>query len=176
MSVPAMELPPSLEAAGNLLVMWVPTLTTPGAPSLAEINAGTSLNISCYITDDNFKPKSEDETKERRRLCSKETYEGLGKRKLSIDPIMYVYDPQNPDSLTNKMYAAIPRGTAGYFVARWGKDVQDNPVIVAADVVDVWTVRAGSQNKQQISEDGELLVEQKFVVSGRLFEDVVVAA
>lgn len=172
----ALNIPPGVDAEGSVLVAWVPTLADPNTPTLTELNATGALNITCYITDQNFKPNADDATATDTRLCSKQVFETLGAATWSIDNIIYVYDPQNPDSESNKAYAAMKRGTPGYLVVRWGKDVEDFPTFAAGDVVDVFPVSLGTQVKQPPEQNSKLKVSQKPVVTGPVVEDVTLAA
>lgn len=170
------DVPAGVPAEGSVLVTWVPTLADPNAPTLTELNATGSLNLTCYITEQNFKPSADDATGTDPRLCSKQVFETLGAATWSIDNIIYVLDPQNPESESNKAYAALKRGTRGFLVVRWGKDVEEFPTFVAADVVDVFPVQLGSQVKQPPEANSVLKVSQKPVVTGPVVEDVALAA
>lgn len=172
----ALNIPPGVDAEGSVKVAWVPTLADPSAPSLTELSATGALDISCYITDQNFSPSADDATATDTRLCSKQVFETLGAATWSIDNIIYVYDPQNPESLSNKAYAAMKRGSHGYLVVRWGKDLEEFPDFAADDIVDVFPVQLGSQVKQPPEQNSKLKVSQKPVVTGSVVEDVKLAA
>lgn len=176
MATTPLVVPPGVSADGSVLVAFVPAIGNPSAPTLAELNAATALNISCYLSTGSFKPGANDETATDERLCSKQVFETLGQTTWTIDNLEYIYDPQNPSSLSNKAYAAMKRGTHGYLVVRWGKDLEEFPEFAAGDVVDVFPVSLGSQVKQPPEKNSKLKVQQKPVVTGPVVEDVALAS
>lgn len=171
----ALEIPPGVEADGAVLVAFVPEIADPSAPTLAEVTAPAVVKLTCYITDNNFKPTADDATGEDRRLCSKQVFSTLGTTTWSFDNTVYVYDPQNPESESNKAYAAMKRGVDGFFVVRWGKDVEENPDFVAGDIVDVFPITCGTQVKEPPEQNSKLKVSQKFIPRGNVVEDYKLA-
>lgn len=172
----ALVIPPGVDAEGSVKVAWVPALTTPASPKLTELTATGALDISCYLVDDNFKPSAEQETSEDKRLCTKEVFETLGRVKWSIDNLIYVWDPQDPDSVSNKAKAAMQQGLTGFLVARWGKDVEAFPDFAVGDIVDVFTVGLGPQVPQPPEANSKLKVSQKPTVNGPVYQDRALVA
>lgn len=172
----ALTIPPGVNAEGSVLVKWVPTLADPAAPTLTEINATGSLDISCYLAKDGFQPGAETEKWKDERLCTKNVFEQEGAVTYSIEALKYIYDAQNPESISNAAYAALQSGTPGYLVVRWGKDLESNPEIAAGDVVDVYPVQLGTRTKQQPEANSKLWVSQEVSVTGTPQEDIALAA
>ena len=172
----ALVIPPGVDAEGSVLVKFVPTLADPSAPTTTELNAVGAVDMSCSLTQDGFKPGADTATGTDTRLCSKQVYETKGATTWSIDNLTYIWDPQNPDSDSNKVYAALPEDTAGFLVVRWGKDVEDFPALAAADIVDVFPVVMGPQVPQPPEANSKLKVQQKPFVTGSAVRDVTLAA
>jgi len=170
----ALNIPPAVSSNGTVKVVFVPDggLAAPGKATVAEIKAGTE--ISCHLTADGFAPNAEEQVSDGRRLCSKQSYDIVGATKWSIDDLKYVYDVQNPSSLTNAAYEALEPGTTGYLIVRWGKDAEID--WAAGDVVDIFQVRLGERRKQQPEADSELYVAQKPYVLNRDAEDFALTA
>jgi hypothetical protein len=167
--------PAGVPADGFVSVKFVPAIADVAAPSVAtDINAAGSEDISCLLTKSGFAPGGEAQTITDDRLCSKQVFEDYGSVTYTIDNLIYVYDVQNPTSESNKAYAALPPGTAGYLVARWGKDV--DTAWAAGDIVDIYPVKMGPQIKQAPEANSKLKVSQKPFVTGPVVHDVALAA
>jgi hypothetical protein len=166
--------PDGVDAQGNASLWFLPAIADPSAPTLAEFAAG--VNLSCAI--DGFSAPSEQGSSQDIRYCSKQNFENPGRVTTTIDPIAYVYDPQDPTNNTEyKHYNVLKAGVKGYLVNRLGVDV--NTAIAATDVVDVYPVTAGNQSRQAIdpsAEGSKIKILQKFFVTGPVAYDAVVAA
>lgn len=170
-----LTVPAGVPADGTVSVRFVTALTNPAAPKLAtEINAASSVDLSCLLTKDGFAPGAEASTITDERLCSKQVFEDFGTVTYSIDNITYIFDPQNTASESNKAYAALPTGATGYLVVRWGKDV--DTAWAAGDKVDVYPVKMGPRVKQAPEANSKLKVQQKPYVTGPFQEDVALVA
>ena len=74
----AIVLPPSVPVDGMLKVTWVATLADPLVPKLTELNAVSSVDITCYLTKDgSFKDAHSQATFEDARACSTDIYLSL---------------------------------------------------------------------------------------------------
>ena len=100
-------------------VKWVPTITDVNAPKLStEINAATAVTLECLLTE-TFSPDASAEVGEVRRMCSKQVQQRGGTVTLTIEDLIYAYDPQGLASAAiNKAYAALVQGAEGYLVVR----------------------------------------------------------
>jgi hypothetical protein len=145
--------PEATPAQGNTKVKVVTTIASKAAPSLAsEVNAVTSLDISCYIRDWNPEIASNSGVAPA-RLCTKEQMPQEGRTQFSAIEIRYVYDPQGADSTdANKAKALLTEGTSFNAVVRKGPDAQDT-AFAATQKVEVWAFRAGRQNKVRSGDD-----------------------
>lgn len=167
--------PDGIDAQGNAALWFLPAIgnTTTG-PTLAEFTAG--VNLSCAI--DGFSAPSEQASTNDIRYCSTQQFETPGRVTTTIDPINYVYDPQDPDNATEyKHYSTLVAGLTGYLVNRLGVNVNTAPV--AAQVVDLYPVTAGVQARMAIdasAEGSKIKVTQKFFVTGPVKYDVPVHA
>lgn len=170
----ALYVPPGVTAEGSVSVLWVPVIADPAAPKPTELTATGALNISCYLTKDGFGVTSEQETSTDERFCSKQVFETLGKIKETFDDLVYVYDSQNPASLTHKAYVTLAPGSKGYLVIRWCKD--NETAIAVGDVVDVYPVAMGTQTKRKPEANSNLHVQQKIVQIGFANKDVALVA
>ena len=171
----ALVIPPAIDAEGAVKVFFVPALADPAHPTLAELSGAGSLEISCYLTKDGFGISADDDKSTDERLCTKEVYEVLGRAKWQIENLVYIWDPQgSAASVSNKAYAAMKRGTQGYLVVRWGKDVE--LALAVADIVDVFPVTLGTQIPQKPEANSKLKVEQSVIVSGKVQRDKALVA
>lgn len=166
--------PPGFVADASLRVWFVTTLANPAAPSLAsEINAGTTVDATCYFTG-GFNPDASVATISDDRLCLKVVLEDKGTTTWTMDDLNYIYDVQNPASVSNKLYAALAENTTGYFVARYGLDV--DTAAAAGQKVDVIPVKMGPKVKLPPERNTKGRVKQKPFVTGPVQQDVAIAA
>lgn len=166
--------PPGFVADASLRVWFVTTLANVTAPSLAtEINAGTTVDATCYFTN-GFTPDATAATITDDRLCLKVVLEDKGTTTWTMTDLNYIYDVQNAASVSNKLYAALPEGATGYFVARYGLDV--DTAAAAGQKVDVIPVKLGPKVKLPPTRNTKGQVKQKPFVTGPVQQDVVVAA
>ena len=170
------EIPPGVKADGSTTVWWVPSLADEKLPTTAEVNGATSLNITCYLGADGIDPTFDAETFEVRRFCMKEAQESEGTVKWTIDDIHYVWDPQNPESATSKAYEVMEEQLSGYFVIRYGKDMEDNPDAAVADRVWVYSSRLGTRTPDKPEQNSELYMRQTVRNVRRVAENVALVA
>lgn len=163
---------PSTPADGNVKVVWVPTLTAPEAPTVAELSGGTVIDLSCYLTADGFTPGLDEQTIEDERLCDTETFEQPGRSSRTLE-IVYI-DNSNNTGLDNEALETLVPGTTGYFVVRRGKAYDD--AFAAADKVDVWPLTAGQYSDQPPEANSVLKVGQKMFVTAKVRLRTAVAA
>jgi hypothetical protein len=156
--------PESTPSFGNTKVKAVATIASDAAPSLAtEVNAVSSLDVSCFIRDWNPEITSNSGTAPP-RLCTKTSMPQEGTSQFSAVELRYVYDPQAADSTDeNKAKALFVQGTTHKFVVRKGLDAQST-AFAASQRVEVWEMRAGRQNKVRSGDDefAEFEISQMF--------------
>lgn len=166
--------PPGFLADANIRVWFVPTIADPAAPKIAtELNAASAIDMTCYLTTQ-IAPNADVATVTDDRMCLRQVLEDMGTVTYSIDELQYVYDVQNPVSISNKLYAALPMGTSGFIVIRYGKDVDVAPA--TTDKVDVYPVRWGPQIKMPGERNSKAKVRQKPFVNGPKQTDVALVA
>lgn len=171
--------PEAVKAQGNTSVTAVQTIAAPAAPKLAtEINAATSVNISCFLYSGGVGSSTTNKGEAPRRLCTTETLQQFGNTSYEITDLMYVYDPQGDDTdPANKAKAALVEGTDVYLVIRKGLDAQSNAHAVSQKV-DIWHVRLGPQNRG-VTGDGEFdefAITQSVIPLAPPTVDAVIAA
>jgi hypothetical protein len=168
-------LPRSVIADGNAKVSWVPAIADPAAPTLAELNAASAVELSCYLTG--FTPGTDESTITDDRLCAPQVFQRPGSHTDSMS-WTYVYQPQakgtTPAVTDNEAQDTLVNHAAGYIVFRWGKDAMT--AFASGDVVDVYPAEAGVQRKQAPERNATLKIEQTMYVTGPVQRDVLVVA
>lgn len=165
-----MTQPVAVPADGNLRVVYVATLADPENPTTTELNAGTTKDLSCYITSDGFATSLDEQTITDNRLCSRATYERPGRWQKQMT-LSYVHNPDSPSN--NVAYLTLPYLATGYIVARWG--VPYETAWAAGDLVDVYPIQAGKPMKNPPAENTVLTVTQKMFITAESYDDAVVA-
>jgi len=166
-----MSQPVSVQADGNLLVLFVPTIADTENPTVGELTAGSVVDLSCYLTGDGFTPNTEEQTVSDERICSRQTFEQPGRYQDSLD-IAYVYNILS--AVDDEARLALTQLRTGNIVARWGQAFED--AVAAGDIVDVYPVKLGVPKKQPPVANSVLRIAQKPFVIGKVQRDVTVAA
>lgn len=134
--------------------VFVPTLTSTTAPSLAELNAASALDISLMMYESSARPsQSTNMARAPRRLGDGATYEFVGESQASIGELRYSFAPQAAAlSDGKKAFEKFPAGTTGYLVNRLGID--RNTDLATGQFVTVYPVEFGEQH-ETTEGDGE---------------------
>lgn len=140
--------PEATKSSGNTSVVVVQTMANMAAPDLSsEINAASSVNVSCFLYGDFSPTVTTNKGEAPRRLCTTQVFEQFGTTTYSVGDLQYVYDPQAASSTNdNKALAALAENSEVYLVVRRGLSAQ-NTALAAGQYVDVWHVRLGPQNR-----------------------------
>lgn len=169
--------PDGVRSRGNESVIFVATLVDPTAPKLTELNAVTSVNVSCYVTG--FSPQVTQESAQDVRLCSEQIFEDPGDVQVAIDNIEYVYYPQaTVPTANNKAYELLKNGVAGYLIDRRGLNAR-TAALAVGQLVDVYPVRLGEQARLALDpsqQGGKFRITQKPFVTGPYEYDVALVA
>lgn len=167
-------IPPGVSSDGMTRVWFVPALADTSAPTVAEITAG--FDITCYLTTDGFKVGGSQEKGEDARLCSPQVFETAGRFKPTVEPLVYVFDPQDPTntSLANAAYKELTMGRKGYLVYRMG--MAFDTALASTQKVWIDTVTMGAQLPLPPEANGKFKITQEVITSGNRVRDVTVAA
>lgn len=169
--------PNGVGVQGNIKVIWVETIANKSAPTAAEINAGTSLDVSYYLYANGWTPGvTSNRVSAPRRLASRTTTERFGTTTETLGDLIYVVDPQAAGgSNGKKAYEALTEGSTGYLVERPGQDADED--IAAGDFVIVRPVELGTQliTGDTTDEAGEFSVTQPVNQTGTASALVAVA-
>jgi hypothetical protein len=135
--------PASSKAYGREKWQFVPTLSSTTAPSLAQVNAVTALDISCYLFESSARPTGSTNLVDReRRVCDTQTFQQIGTTSFAGGEMIAALDPQAvAASDGKKAWEKFPEGTTGYLVRRLGIDV--NTDFAVGQFVDVFPVEFG---------------------------------
>jgi len=165
--------PTSIPADGSLKVLWVPTIATPSEPTITEATALTVVDLSCYITADGWTPATDEQVSTDDRLCSRQSFERVGRFTDSLS-ITYVFQGQEPAATDNKAQSTLRYKELGFVIARWGMDFE--PDIEIGDIVDVYVVECGIQQKQPPEANGRQKIMQKLFIRSGTQRDVAIVA
>lgn len=144
--------PEATSVLGNLKVVVVDAIADMAAPKVAtEINAATSLDISCFVRGWNPEITTNTGTAPS-RLCTTLDLPQEGKTSIAAVAANYVYDPQAADSTAdNKAKAKLVKGYEGFVVVR--KGLPFDVAFAAGQKTEVWKIRTSRQNFVQSGDD-----------------------
>ena len=170
--------PNGVNVQGAVKVIWVETLADPTAPTLTEINAGTSLDVSKMLYEGGWQPGvTANKVSAKRRLADTKVYEKFGTTTETLADLQYQVDPQAASgSDGKKAYEAFVEGSTGYFVERLGIDADTD--MAAAQFVNTYPVVMGPQtiSGDTADEASEFQVTQPVGITGATHQNVAVVA
>lgn len=171
--------PAGVNAQGAVKVIWVESIANTAAPSLAEINAGTSLDLSLTMYEGGWQPGvTANKVSAKRRLASRKVYEKFGTTTETLGDLQYAFNPQGAaGSDGKKAYEALTEGSTGFFVERLGLDAET--VDAAVDqFVNVYPVVLGPQtiSGDTADESAEFQVTQPVGITGQTRQNVKIVA
>ena len=164
--------PQGPSGAGLQLVWFVPALTTPTAPSIAEI-ASTGVFLSCIMAEPHDYGAQQNK-EQRNRACLVNAVQRLGRVEYDPSELLIAYDPQDMDADVSLAYKTLQPGVTGYFLYRWGL-TRDVPLTVG-QLVDVVQVTIGQPMKKMPEDGNDLLVGITIAFAGAVDFDVELAA
>jgi hypothetical protein len=147
--------PEATKVQGNTSVYVVQTMANMSAPDLSsEINAASSVVVSCYLYGDLNPTVTTNKGEAPRRLCTTQVFQQFGNTTYEVPDLQYVYTPQEATSTSNnKAVASLTEGSSVFLVIRRGLNAQTG-VAAVGQYVDTWHVRLGPQNRTTTG-DGE---------------------
>lgn len=118
--------PESAPVLGAVKVAAIVAIANPAAPDLStEINAVTSVDLSCAFMANGWTPTTtQGKTTRKRRLCAKSDTEQLSPAVHSIGTLMWSEgDPQAPNAT---LHALMVEGAKLHLLERLGPDATDD--------------------------------------------------
>ncbi|GGM27148.1 hypothetical protein GCM10011608_09940 [Micromonospora sonchi] len=164
-------MPMAVTTNGTVAVRFVPAIADPAAPTVTEVNAVSSVDLSCYLTGDGYNAETSENTVEDPRLCSKQIFEARGDYTDTLE-LTYVFNPASPDD--DEARTTLPPGTAGFLVTRWGVDSED--AFATGDIVDVIPFESGAQRKNAPARNSVHRITQKQFITGKVQDNVAIVA
>ena len=123
---------PSIPADGNLSVIIL-TAMAGDAPTVSEIEASTSADVSCYLTPDGFALTIDQATITDDRLCSTETFNKPGRKSYTLQLTGIDNSNSEFEDEYNELVDILPEGAQRYAVYRRGV-AYDSPYEVGQEV------------------------------------------
>lgn len=171
----SIDVPPGFDAGGMFQAWFIPGETSVAAVSVADLLASTTVQVGCYFTTPPEATAATD-TIEDDRACLKDPGQSRGSTVWSIAALEYIYDVQNPASVSNEAYAAMPEGAEGVLVMRFGVESGDAPV-ATTQFVDAYAIELGPQVKLPLTRNTKGKVSQAvFVKPGGRAQDLALTA
>lgn len=168
-----LTIPPGVDAEARINAIFSPT----NSLSAASLSGATAVELTCYLTKGTLGMSADTETGTDERECTSQVFEVLGKTTWTVNDLEYVWEPQAAaSSPTNKAYDTLKKGTTGFLILRFGKDVDTAPAV--GDKVWQIPVTLGAQVPKQREGNAaeKLKIVQKVVVSGNVVQDAVLIA
>lgn len=136
--MPAPIKPQKKTANGKDSWWLVPAVADLNAPTVAEVNAASGLNITCFLlAEQEGVTAATEKVALARLLCETTTTEGLGDTTFSMADVQVVFDPQAAaGSDGKKAWDLLADGFTGVAVRRQGVRAPDDAAVTAGQFVD----------------------------------------
>lgn len=158
--------------------IFVPTLASQAAPTVAELTGASALDVTNMFFQSSARPSvSTNLARAPKRIGDSETYEFVGETQSTIGEVRYSFNPQGAALSTGKKaYEKFPLNTTGYLVNRLGLDRDTD--VAATQFVTVYPVEFGAQNEtlEGDAEGAEVAIVQTVAQTGPKSLNVAVAA
>lgn len=163
------SVPAGTPSDGQFLVLFVPTLANPAAPTEAELNATGVVRLTYSITGDGYTHTVTINkiTADRLTLPNQLQYDGTETDELSI-----TFPYTNTDADIARL--ALTRGTKGFIVERPAVANELDPA--AGQLVDVMPIQASLALKNAPVKNQELTRTQALNITGKVHRDVEIVA
>jgi len=103
-----------LLADGNIKVTWAVTVANVSAPTVAELTAGTAVDLECLITLDGLDIKGDTASVDNTALCSTDDTEEPGRVSYNIE----LTAKRKDTTLEDKAWNTLVDRAQGYLVVR----------------------------------------------------------
>ena len=171
-------LPETVNSLGKTSVVMVSAIANQSSPSLAsEINATTSVNVSCFLYGAAAGSVTTAKGEAPKKLCTVNQFQERGIATVEVGDLSYSHHPQRAlTDAANKAKASLLDGSRWYMVVRSGK--AGDTALISADRVDIWYVELLNQNRGVTGEGDfdQFAILQSVIAKANPVYDVVVAA
>lgn len=138
---------PSTPSDGMIRTVLVAALADPTAPTVAELTAGTTVDISCYLTPGGFAATTDQATIADERECSTEIFGQPGRKTRGLQVTGIDNTNSANDVAFNALVDMMVEGVAIYAVRRRG--IPFDTAFASGQLVDVWPFKPGV--KQEVA-------------------------
>lgn len=144
-------------------------LTTPPAdptePTLAEINATSTIDITCYIPSNAFTATLDQATEDDTRWCDKTARQEFGVPSINLDAIRHIVNPQGTGAETGNLLLGSLLPDSNYYLA-WRLGVDHNTAPAAGQKIVGFDLTTGAAFTPAIT-SGKYLREVKVSLTAR---------
>lgn len=158
--------------------IFVPTVSAPGAPTVAELTGASALDVTNMFFASSARPSaSTNLARAPKRIGDAASYEFVGESQESFGEVRYAFNPQAAAlSDGKKAFEKFPAGTTGYLYNRLGID--RDTAVTAGQFVTGYPVEFGTQQEttEGDSEGAEVAIVQTVAQTGPKSLNVAVAA
>lgn len=147
--------PAAVKVQGTNKIVITTSVASATAPSLAtDVNAATAVEATLAMYGQWRPPVTVGTGNAPVRIGTTVQLPQEGNAQLGVIPVTYPHDPSADDTdPNNKLRALLAEGTEVYVIVR--KGVDKDTAWAVGDRVDVWHVRAGYQDTDATTDEGE---------------------
>lgn len=164
---------PSTPADGNVRVVLVSALANPLVPTIAELTAGSAVDISCYLTAGGWAPTQDQATISDDRLCSSQVFGQPGRKTLGLG-LTVIDNTNSPNAaLYNKAVDTLIEGAQLTAVYRAG--IPYTTPFAAGQKVTPWPFKPGMKNELPPEANSVVKAEYQTFITDDVVRAVAIA-
>lgn len=157
------EIPAAVPSMGTRRVLFLPTVADILAIKKTEVDAGTTKNLSCYLTRSGWQPGGDQATITDPRYCSIQDFElpGADQRTLQLQ-----YTTNFGTAGDDVARITLEQGTVGVLV-HFLQIEQDEDTFAVGDWYEAVPILAGRQTISAVEDNAVDRINQKAFIRGR---------
>lgn len=150
---------PDLTFDGFMRIAFVPTIASIAAPTAVELNGGSSIDLTPYLTPDGFSFSADTGNVDNTKMTSTANSNKVGRRSYTLS-VTYV---RNTDAGGIALEAALTYRAVGFLVVR--QNIVYATTFAAAQKVQVYPIEVGEANPASPAPDTLQTVEVPLTVT-----------
>lgn len=159
-----------LLADGNIKATWALSIASIAAPTVAELTAGTAVDLECFITLNGLDIKGDTASVDNTALCSTDDTEEPGRVSYQIELTV----KRKEDPLQDKGWNTLTDRAPGYLVVR--RSVSADIAWAADQTCEVYPVRCGRPIMEMPEKNSAQRFKVKLFNNSKAEDRAVVAA
>ena len=138
--------PAGKKAAGASWFLWFGEEPPSSPPTLAEVQAATVLDLTCYLMADGTEIGMDQAREDDTRACHNSTSESFGATTFTKESILHIVDPQEKGLAEGNKARELVKANATQYCGVVNGIDHETGTVAAAALMDVYRVECGEDH------------------------------